>query len=174
MAGQLPGGCEIVTGTVYDVTKLPEIISVDDHVVEPPDLWVGRTGLSREEQYELARGNASPECGLTWALPRAVGPAVASDIIVSDRRIGAHSAVAPWNREPDRAGRRPRHGRGRGRGRLSDIPAVTLVATKKLLIASPARTLSEQLADEARTIGDVGDHPEARARMREFLSRRTR
>ena len=43
-----------------DPFDVPLIISVDDHVCEPPD----NAGLSKEEEYGLARGNAIRGFGL--------------------------------------------------------------------------------------------------------------
>jgi 2-(1,2-epoxy-1,2-dihydrophenyl)acetyl-CoA isomerase len=114
----------------------------------------------------------TPDCGVTWDLPRRVGTAVATDLILTNRRVTADEAAAlglvarvvddeALDAEVARLA-----------GGLARIPRETLRQTKRLLAASPGRTLADQLDDEATTIGTIGDTADARETVAAFLAKR--
>ena len=41
-------------------TTIPRIISVDDHVVEPPDLWTSRLPAEYQDRYLRPRNRVLP------------------------------------------------------------------------------------------------------------------
>jgi 2-(1,2-epoxy-1,2-dihydrophenyl)acetyl-CoA isomerase len=114
----------------------------------------------------------SPDCGVTWFLPKLVGPAVGLDLLLTNRRFDAAEA--------------------RGMGLVSRviaddqlsatvaavvdslrlIPVETLSETKRLLRRSWITDLHGHLEDEARTIGRVGDTTDAREMIAAFLDKR--
>ncbi len=114
----------------------------------------------------------SPDCGVTWSLPRLVGFARALDILLTNRRLGAQEAcdlglvsrvvaddgLAAAVNDVIAAMRR--------------VPVATLSETKRLVRRAPVVDLHTQLEDEARTIGRIGDSPDTREAIAAFLDKR--
>jgi 2-(1,2-epoxy-1,2-dihydrophenyl)acetyl-CoA isomerase len=87
-----------------------------------------------------------PDSGLSWTLPRLLGPARAYGWLASGRRLGAEEALA-WGLvdevvEPDRLGERA--------AELAAGPTRALAQTKRLLDHAATATLEEQLEREAQ------------------------
>lgn len=114
----------------------------------------------------------SPDCGVTWFLPRLVGTARALDLLLTNRRIDAHEArdlgvvsrVVADDGLPEA---------------IEDVllalrrvPLATLAETKRLVRRGPGLDLHSQLEDEARTIGRLGDTADTREAIAAFLDKR--
>jgi 2-(1,2-epoxy-1,2-dihydrophenyl)acetyl-CoA isomerase len=114
----------------------------------------------------------TPDAGLTWTLPRAVGAARARHILLTDRvlsaaealelglvaRVVADDAVADQARWIAEA--------------LADGPTHALGRTKRLLREGAARGLHAQLDAEAAAIGESAAGPEGREGVAAFVARR--
>ncbi len=111
--------------------------------------------LAAEEAYFLApfRNLASgPDCGLTWLLPRAIGPARAREVLMLGARLPAAKAqawgmvneVAPASDLPALA-----HERAMA---LAAGPTVSLSVMRRLFQTSASSTLDAHLEDEARGV----------------------
>lgn len=114
----------------------------------------------------------SPDCGVTWFLPKLAGPAVGLDLLLTNRRFGAQEArelglvsrvVADDELDATVASVVES---------LRVIPVETLSETKRLVRRSWVTDLHGHLEDEARTIGRVGDTADARETIAAFLDKR--
>ena len=112
----------------------------------------------------------SPDCGLTWTLPRLVGRALAADLMLTNRPVGAAEAVA--------IGLVARvvtddslvtEARALA-AELASGPTVALGHIKRLLAAGDRATLADHLDAEAASIAACADHPEGRAGVAAFLA----
>jgi 2-(1,2-epoxy-1,2-dihydrophenyl)acetyl-CoA isomerase len=114
----------------------------------------------------------SPDGGSTWLLPRIVGHRRAAELALTNRRLDAAEAAelgivtrvvadADLDAEVAELARALAAGPTRAYGEV-----------KRLLSLSPTRTLSEQLADEAQTIGRMAGGPAAREGIAAFLQKR--
>lgn len=114
----------------------------------------------------------SPDCGVSWSLPRAMGVQRALELYVTNRRMSATEAfeaglltrVVPAE-QLDEA--------------VRDLAAAVcasspdaLAQTNRLMRAAWSRSRDEHLADEASTIGTLGDQPSAREGFAAFLEKR--
>jgi 2-(1,2-epoxy-1,2-dihydrophenyl)acetyl-CoA isomerase len=114
----------------------------------------------------------SPDGGLTWSLPRAVGPLRARHILLTDRvlsagealDLGLVAAVVPDDEVAEQARQLAE--------RFAAGPVGALRATKRLLRESPDRTLAQQLDAEAASIAAAVAGPEGREGTAAFLERR--
>lgn len=114
----------------------------------------------------------TPDGGMSWRLPRAVGFRRAQEILLTNRRIGAAEAealgivtrVVPAETLAAEADSLART--------LADGPVQALAATRALLAESFRNGLADQLALEARTIAAAGGRAEAREGLAAFLARR--
>jgi len=95
----------------------------------------------------------SPDCGLTWTLPRLVGRARAADLILTNRPIDALQAQAQAMAVE-----------------LASGPTAAFGRIRKLLDASDRSTLADQLDAEAASIAACADHPEGRAGVTAFTA----
>jgi len=114
----------------------------------------------------------SPDCGVTWFLPRYAGMAAALDLMLTNRRFTAAEAL--------QLGLISRVVRDDGLEECVDqvisalrrVPTAALAETKRLARRAFAADLHSQLDDEARTIGRLGDTTETREVIAAFLDKR--
>ncbi len=114
----------------------------------------------------------SPDCGVTWFLPRLIGCARALDILLTNRRISAQEArdlgivsrVVADNGLPAAV--------ADVLAAMRQVPVATLSETKRLVRRAPVVDLHTQLEDEARTIGRIGDTTDTREAIAAFLDKR--
>lgn len=115
----------------------------------------------------------SPDCGVTWFLPRMAGYARSFDLLLTNRRFGTAEAldlgivsrIAPDDdlaKEVDAV-----------LTALRRVPVETLAATKRLVRRAALADLHSQLDEEAVTIGRIGDTPDAREAIDAFLEKRS-
>ena len=114
----------------------------------------------------------SPDCGVSWRFARALGPARAMELYISNDTFNAEQAY-----DAGLVSRlaRPEHLDAAVSETVDKVLAKSpeaLAATKRLMRQAGQRTLVDQLADEAKTIGDVGDLPNAREGFAAFLAKR--
>jgi 2-(1,2-epoxy-1,2-dihydrophenyl)acetyl-CoA isomerase len=115
----------------------------------------------------------SPDCGLTWMLPRKVGRARAADLMLTNRPVGAAEAasiglvarVVPDDGLAAQAQALALE--------LASGPTAVFGRIRQLLDASGASTLAEQLDAEAAAIAACADHPEGRSGVAAFTAGRT-
>lgn len=114
----------------------------------------------------------SPDCGVSWTLPRALGVPRALELYVTNRRMSAAEAfeaglltrVVPAAELESAV--------------VELVAAVcasspsALAQTKRLMRTAWSRTRDEHLVDEASTIGALGDEPPAREGFAAFLEKR--
>jgi 2-(1,2-epoxy-1,2-dihydrophenyl)acetyl-CoA isomerase len=114
----------------------------------------------------------SPDCGLTWTLPRLVGRARAADLMLTNRAVGAAEAagiglvarvVADDSLLADAQATAVE---------LASGPSVAFGRIKRLLDASDRAALADQLDAEAASIAACADHPEGRAGVAAFTAGR--
>jgi 2-(1,2-epoxy-1,2-dihydrophenyl)acetyl-CoA isomerase len=110
----------------------------------------------------------SPDCGVSWGLPRSVGPARAAEMLLLGRRLDASTAL-DWGlvnrvvtrsdlaREADAA--------------VAAVLAVPAGASARTVrqLRWPRTRLGDQLDVELSDITDLVGTPEAQERMRRFL-----
>jgi 2-(1,2-epoxy-1,2-dihydrophenyl)acetyl-CoA isomerase len=114
----------------------------------------------------------SPDCGLTWTLPRLVGRAVAADLLLTNRPLSAAEAadiglVARVVADDSLL--------AEARALAAELAAGPTVAygqVKKLLAAGEGATLADHLDAEAASIAACADHPEGRAGVTAFTAGR--
>jgi 2-(1,2-epoxy-1,2-dihydrophenyl)acetyl-CoA isomerase len=114
----------------------------------------------------------TPDCGVTWELPRRVGMATALDLILTNRRVtasealqlGVVSRVIPDDQLTAAA--------KDVLAALALVPVETLAESKRLARKSRSQGLPEQLDEEAVTIGRIGDTQETREAIAAFLDKR--
>ena len=133
------------------------------------DLVVAGAGTSFVTAYSGV--GLTPDCGLSWLLPRAVGQQRALDLLLTNRAIGAPQAhewglvteVAADDEVADRALSLARS--------LADGPALALGETRRLVRGSWEASRAETGADEATTIGRAVVTDDATRRMARFARR---
>ncbi|QAY72796.1 enoyl-CoA hydratase/isomerase family protein [Agromyces protaetiae] len=113
----------------------------------------------------------TPDCGVSWLLPEAVGQRRALELTLTSKRLNAADALAAGlvtevvapDALADRAleiARTWAAGPGRAYGEA-----------KRLVRAAAERSYQESLDDEARTIGQAFESPDAQARIAAFTRR---
>ena len=116
----------------------------------------------------FVRRALGPDCGLTWFLPRLVGPGLAAELLFSGREVGAEEAlrIGLGNRLVDD----PR-GEARSLAReLAQAPPLSILWSKRELQESDRHSLSEQIEFEwvvARHFRGTRDVEEGRRSFRE-------
>lgn len=113
----------------------------------------------------------TPDCGLTWLLPRAVGQQRALDLLLTNRTLGAEQArdwgmVTGLVDDPETGERALSVARS-----LAEGPAAALGQTRRLVRASWEASRAETGADEARTIGRAVVTEDASLRLDRFVRR---
>lgn len=114
----------------------------------------------------------SPDCGVSWFLPRAIDNARAMDLALTNRSMTAEEA--------EHAGLTSRvvedaelaASAGQIARSLADGPVDGLAQTKRLLRSSGGDTLREHLSNEADSIARLAATPDGREGLQAFLQRR--
>jgi 2-(1,2-epoxy-1,2-dihydrophenyl)acetyl-CoA isomerase len=114
----------------------------------------------------------TPDCGLTWTLPRAVGAARAREILLTNRAVGAAEALAIGiasrvvpDDEVDATA-------AAVAAELAAGPTPALDATRRLVDAGSVRTLAEHLEAEAASISEHAGLPHGREGITAFVEKR--
>ncbi len=115
----------------------------------------------------------TPDCGVTYQLPRLIGQSRALDIALTNMRLTAEEAaymgiISRVVDDGDLDGECKKI-----LAKLALVPPETLAETKRLMRGSPNTSLVDQLDDEAITIGRIGDSVKSREAISAFLDRRT-
>jgi len=111
----------------------------------------------------------SPDAGVTWSLPRLVGPKRALDLLLTNRRVGAAEAaqiglvtrVVPRDSLLDEVDRL-----------VAGLATAASGATRWLVAAGLSSALDPHLDREAAAISAAAASPEGRAGVAAFLDRR--
>lgn len=126
-------------------------------------------------RFTMAYTNAglSPDGGATWNLPRLVGHRRATELMLLNEQIDAATAaqlgiVTRVTPDDDLAGEAEALA-----DRLAAGPTAAYGAVKRLLAASDARPLPDQLADEAAAIARLAASPDGREGIAAFLEKRS-
>ncbi len=114
----------------------------------------------------------SPDGGTSWVLTRALGAARALDLVLTNGTLTAaeahqHGLVARLVEDDDL----PEAAAALAAG-LAAGPVRAMVRTRSLVAGAAARTLDEQLDEEARLIAESAADPEGAAGVRAFVERR--
>lgn len=161
------------------------LLAADRPVVAEVSGWAAGAGLSLVLHADIAVGGAStrlrpaylgiglsPDGGMSWTLPRAVGAARARRIILTDEVIAAGDALA-WGVLSDVVDDAEVATRARQiADRLATGPRGALAATRRLLTASATSTLPEQLAAESLSISTLSGTPEGIEGVDAFVGKR--
>lgn len=115
----------------------------------------------------------TPDGGMSWALPRAVGRTMALDLLLTGRTLDSGEALSAGA-----VSRVVAHGTVRDEivaiaNAIADGPVDAARVTKNLVDAGSARTLDSQLAAEAEAIGRAAGGPEGREGISSFTDRRS-
>jgi 2-(1,2-epoxy-1,2-dihydrophenyl)acetyl-CoA isomerase len=113
----------------------------------------------------------TPDCGLSWLLPRAVGQQRAAEMLLAGRALTAAEAVE-WGLVTRSVGDEAALAEaGALAARLATRPAYALGQAKRLVRESWASSRAETGADEARTIAAAVSGEEAQSLIQAFVSR---
>jgi 2-(1,2-epoxy-1,2-dihydrophenyl)acetyl-CoA isomerase len=172
-----------LAGDLHDLVRA--VVAAPVPVVAAVHGWAAGAGMSLVLAADLAVAGTSTRLrpaypaigltadgGLTWTLPRAVGPARARHILLTDRvlsaadalALGLVAAVVPDDAVVAEARQRAE--------RLADGPTAALGRVKRLLHEGAARDLDAQLDAEADAIAASAAGPEGREGVAAFLDRR--
>ena len=114
----------------------------------------------------------SPDCGLTWTLPRLIGRARAADLMLTNRAVGAAEAASIGLVARVVAGDALLPEAQALAAELAAGPTAAFGRIKQLLDASDTSTLASQLDAEAASIAACADGPEGRAGVAAFTAGR--
>jgi 2-(1,2-epoxy-1,2-dihydrophenyl)acetyl-CoA isomerase len=170
---------EVVHGAVAGLAATPVPVVVAVHG------WAAGAGMSLAACADLVLAGESarfrtaytalglsPDCGLTWTLPRLVGRARATDLLLTNRPVGAAEAAAIGlvaRVVPDDALLAQAQALAT---ELASGPTAAFGQIKRLLEASEHSSLAVQLDAEADSIARCADHPEGRAGVVAFTADR--
>ena len=175
---------QALAGALHDLVRA--LAEVPVPVVAAVRGWAAGAGMSLALAADVAVAGVStrlrpaypaiglsPDGGLTWTLPRTVGPARARHILLTDRVIAADEAlalglVAVVVADDDVAAEAQALAQ-----RLADGPVRALGRTKQLLRAGADRDLGEQLDGEAHAIAESVADAEGQEGIAAFRERRT-
>lgn len=114
----------------------------------------------------------TPDCGMSWTLPRAVGAARARDILLTNRAVDAAEALAIGiasrvvpDEEVDATA-------AAVAADLAAAPTSALAATRRLVEDGAARTFAEHLDAEAASIAAHAGMPHGREGIAAFVEKR--
>lgn len=115
----------------------------------------------------------SPDCGVSWRLGRALGPALAADLMLTRRPFGARDAerwglVSRVVPDAELLGRAAEVA-----GQLAAGSAPAQAEALRLLRAAPATDWRPHLADEAATISRLAGEDDGREGVAAFLGKRS-
>lgn len=158
-------------------TGLPLVVGVQG--------WAAGAGLSLllhgdvvvlGESARMRAGYAgigfTPDCGMSWLLPRAVGAARARDILLTNRVVDAQEALAIGLASRVVPDAEVAHVAAAIAGELAAAATGALRATRRLLDASATSTYAEQLDAEAASISARSATPEGREGVAAFVAKR--
>ncbi|VVJ22192.1 Enoyl-CoA hydratase (EC [Amycolatopsis camponoti] len=174
-AGDLRAHLDRVTGALHDALRVfagldaPVVAAVRGAVAGAGLGLVGAADLvvAAEDATFVAaytRIGYTPDAGVTWSLPRLVGPRLALDLLLTNRRLSAAEArfaglVTSVVPDADRtAAELARQLAGTASG-----------VTKRLVRQGLSASFDRQLDDEARAIAEAAVSPEGRAGVAAFL-----
>lgn len=114
----------------------------------------------------------SPDCAVSWTLARGLGVPRAMDLYLTNRKMSASEAydAGLLTRVVPRAELDDALQQVVSAIRASSAPAVA--QTKRLMRTAWSRSRDEHMADEASSIGTLGDQPPAREGFAAFLEKR--
>jgi 2-(1,2-epoxy-1,2-dihydrophenyl)acetyl-CoA isomerase len=182
-AGDVDTTVRALAGVLHDMVRA--LAEAPVPVVAAVHGWAAGAGMSVALAADVAVAGAStrlrpaysaigltPDGGLTWTLPRAVGAARARHILLTDRVLSADEAVSlglvavvvPDDAVAAEAQRLAE--------RLADGPVAALGRAKRLLRESPDRDLGAQLDAEAAAIAESAAGAEGREGVAAFSERR--
>lgn len=175
----------LIHGQAHDLHNLVRALAATEvPIVAAVHGWAAGAGMSLACLADITVGGPStklrpaypgigfsPDGGMTWTLPRIVGPKRARDILLTDRvlmadeayQLGLLSRLVPDDQV-----------RGEAQAIAEQLAAGPRTAQrniKRLLAAAEHDQLEHHLALEADAIADSADSPESRARVDAFLSR---
>ena len=172
-----------LASVVHDAVR--GLVSAAAPVIAAVNGWAAGAGMSLAACADIAVAaesarfrsaysaiGLSPDCGLTWTLPRLVGRARAADLMLTNRSIDAAEAasiglvarvVADDSLLADAQAMAVE---------LASGPTAAFGRIKKLLDASDRATLADQLDAEAASIAACADHPQGRAGVAAFTAGR--
>ncbi|MBE8520628.1 enoyl-CoA hydratase/isomerase family protein [Amycolatopsis sp. H6(2020)] len=109
----------------------------------------------------------TPDAGVSWTLPRLVGPRPALDLLLTNRRLTVAEALAAGlvtsvAADPEQA----------AAALAERLAGAAFGATKRLVRASQGESFGRHLDAEARAIGEAAVSPAGRAGVAAFLGRR--
>lgn len=113
---------------------------------------IGDVVLAREDAYFMAgfpKVGVLPDMGLLYTLPRAVGRVQASDILMTNRRIEAHEALAIGLSSRVLPAQGFQDAALAVAGQIADGPAVSLGLTKTLMAGALKDSFDEFLVKES-------------------------
>jgi 2-(1,2-epoxy-1,2-dihydrophenyl)acetyl-CoA isomerase len=178
-AGDLRGHLDRVTGALHDALRI--FAGLDAPVVAAVRGAVAGAGLGLVGVADLVVAGEdagfvaaytgigyTPDAGVSWSLPRLVGPRLALDLLLTNRRLTAAEALAAGlvtsvAADPD--GEAAALAR-----RLAGVPAAGV--TKRLVRAGETAALPDHVDAEAQAIGAAAVSPSGRAGVAAFLGRR--
>ncbi|MDX6417896.1 MAG: 2-(1,2-epoxy,2-dihydrophenyl)acetyl-CoA isomerase [Trebonia sp.] len=114
----------------------------------------------------------TPDCGLTWTLPRLVGRARAADLMLTNRPVGAAEAASIGLAARVVADDSLLADAQALAAELAAGPTAAFGRIRKLLDAGDRATLADQLEAEAASIAACGGHSEGRAGVAAFTAGR--
>ncbi|MDT0262759.1 enoyl-CoA hydratase/isomerase family protein [Jatrophihabitans lederbergiae] len=114
----------------------------------------------------------SPDCAVSWYLPRLAGLPIALDLLLTNRRVSAEEALRLGMISRVTAEESLESTIADIVAGMARIPFETLSETKRLTRRSMITDLHSQLDDEARTIGRLGDTSDTREAIAAFLDKR--
>ncbi|WP_153505637.1 enoyl-CoA hydratase/isomerase family protein [Cumulibacter manganitolerans] len=114
----------------------------------------------------------SPDCAVSWTLARALGVQRALELYLTNRKMSATEAfqaglVSRVVPAADLSG-----SVAELTGAITASSPEAVAQTKRLMRTAWSRSRSEHMADEATTIGGLGDRPPAREGFAAFLEKR--
>ncbi|MEO7240704.1 MAG: enoyl-CoA hydratase-related protein [Sphingomicrobium sp.] len=115
----------------------------------------------------------TPDGGTSWLLPRLIGLRRATEMVLTNRRIGAEEAerIGLITRAVDDA--ELENEGAQVAERLAASAVAALGKARDLLATSPGRGLHDHLALEARTIADSAGGAEGREGIASFIAKRS-
>lgn len=175
--------CDVLARPLHDVVETMAELEVPVVCLVHGAVGGGGLGIMLASDIVLAADDTvfrcgytgsglSPDCGVTWHLPRVMGMARAMDLVLTNRRLTATEA--------ERAGLISRVVPSQELasacdgvvGQLALVPRQTLAETKRLMWSGWEAHRHSQLHDEATTIGRIGDSVDSREAIEAFLTKR--
>ncbi|MDQ4046818.1 MAG: enoyl-CoA hydratase/isomerase family protein [Actinomycetota bacterium] len=133
------------------------------------DLVLASSNASFQSAY--AKVGLTPDCGVSYLLPQAVGPRRAAEICLSGRVITAPEALQ-WGLVNEVVDESELQLRAEDLAlRLAGSATQTLGPTKRLLTTAAVAAYSKHLDDEVATISTIVSHENTRNRIISFAGR---